>query len=147
LYTDASKSAFPEGLNFVSAFKVEKSPVDDRKSGIPAATLMPAPATTIIRFAFASSFIVFLHTSEVDIPSIAKSSTSYGKLASTIVVGPVGLLRRGTSTANGGGETTIVDAVGEGGGLMTSMMGKMVSGSVLPFFVGGDGPEDIHTAK
>ena len=148
MYTDASKSAFPEGLNFVSAFNVEKSPVDERKSGIPAATLMPAPATTIIRLALASSFIVFLHSSDEDIPSIARSSTSYGRLESTIVVvGAAGLLRKGISTANGGGETTIVERVGEGGGLMTSMTGKMVSGSVLSFCVVGDGLEDIRSAK
>lgn len=147
MYTEASKSAFPEGLNFVSAFNVEKSPVDDRKSGIPAATLMPAPAITIIRLAFASSFIVFLHSSDEDIPSIARSSTSYGRLESTIVVGAACVQRKGISTANGGGQTTIVDKVSEGGGLMTSMIGKMVSGSVLSFCAVGDGLEDIHAAK
>ena len=117
--------------------------MDDRKSGIPAATLMPAPATTIIRFAFANSLIVFLHSSEEDIPSIARSSTSYGRLDSTIAGG--GLLRTRISTANGGEETTIVDRVGEGGGFMTSMMGNIISGSVLSFFVVGVSLGDIHS--
>src|SRR5205809_2809235 len=85
LYTDASNSAFPEGLNFVSAFNVENSPTGDRKSGIPAATLIPAPATTIIRFAFASSFMVLLHISDIFIPCIARSKTSYGRLAVSIL--------------------------------------------------------------
>ena len=88
---------------------------------------------------------MLLHNSEEDIPSIARSSTSYGRLDPTIVGG--GLLRTGISTANGGEATTIVDRVGEGGGFMTSMMGNIICGSVLSFFVVGVSFGDIHKYK
>lgn len=56
LYTEASNSSLPELLSLCSPLRLLNKPCDERKSGIPAETDMPAPAITTIFRLFLIAF-------------------------------------------------------------------------------------------